>query len=83
MRWVKPEPPKKGDIRCKTWFALLPVTICKETRWMEWVTVEMEWVWVPLEICYGEYCWVHKGFVDKPQPVVEDVHTRKVELDDE
>lgn len=50
---------------------------------MEWVTVEMEWAWGPLENCYGEYCWVHKGFVDKPQPVVEDVHTRKVELDDE
>jgi len=37
---------KEGNRRVKSWFALLPVTICKnnikETRWLERVTVVQE-----------------------------------------
>ncbi len=89
MRWVEPE---LGDIRHKTWFAWWPVTIEKECRWLEWVTVEMAYCrTLDLRFIGGGTVedWKRLRFIDppkqepKPQPVVEDVHTRKVDLDDE
>lgn len=45
MRWKqrasKPKrKPKVGDVRVKRWFAIFPVTIKGETRWLEKVTVK-------------------------------------------
>ena len=37
MRWKKPN---VGDIKTKRKFALLPICINRETRWLEWVTIE-------------------------------------------
>ncbi len=34
MRWVRPE---HGDIRVRRMFAFFPMTIGRETRWLEWV----------------------------------------------
>lgn len=37
MRWKKPN---VGDIKTKRKFALLPICINRETRWLEWVNIE-------------------------------------------
>lgn len=37
MRWTKP---KNWDIKVKRKFALFPICIDKEVRWLEWVTIE-------------------------------------------
>ena len=37
MRWTKPS---DGDIKVKRKFALLPICLNKEVRWLEWVTIE-------------------------------------------
>ena len=37
MRWTKP---KYGDIKIKRKFAIIPISIDRETRWLEWVTVK-------------------------------------------
>lgn len=39
MRWIKKPEPRDGAVRIKTWFALLPVSIYDETRWLERVSV--------------------------------------------
>ena len=40
MKKIKP---KIGKRRVKTWFAVVPVTIKRETRWLEYVTVSQEY----------------------------------------
>lgn len=37
MRWTKPS---DGDIKVKRKFALFPICLHREVRWLEWVTVE-------------------------------------------
>lgn len=37
MRWTKPS---DGDIKVKRKFALFPICLYREVRWLEWVTVE-------------------------------------------
>lgn len=37
MRWIKPN---DGDIKVKRKFAILPICLNKEVRWLEWVTIE-------------------------------------------
>lgn len=39
MRWTVEEP-KHGDIKVKRFFAVFPVKIGNEIRWLEFVTVE-------------------------------------------
>lgn len=41
MRYIRPI---LGTRRIKKWFALLPVTIGNETRWMERVTISQEYM---------------------------------------
>jgi hypothetical protein len=36
--------PQIGDKRVHRWFALVPVCIEREVRWLEWVTVKQELV---------------------------------------
>ena len=40
IKFVEPE---LGTERVKTWFALFPITIQRETRWFERVTVKQEY----------------------------------------
>ena len=37
MRWTEPE---NGDVKIKRKFAILPISVGKETRWLEWVTIK-------------------------------------------
>ena len=37
MRWNKP---KDGDVKFKRRFALFPITVNKQTRWLELVTIK-------------------------------------------
>ena len=53
MRWHKPY---YGDKKIITKFALFPITICRETRWLEKVTIEME---------YGITMWHYMRFIDE------------------
>lgn len=45
----------------KTWFALLPVTVNGETRWLERVTVEGYYWFGPI---FGNWYWEPQRFVD-------------------
>lgn len=49
MRWIRKT--RDWDIRVKTWFAILPVIINGECRWLEKVTVKQMYlvVWINLE----------------------------------
>lgn len=51
MRFYKPD---YRDKRVKTWFAVLPVTIDRETRWLEKVTVEQYYLYGT----WGNRCFV-------------------------
>jgi hypothetical protein len=53
MRLIRP---KNGDIKIKDKFALLPVSIGREIRWLEWVTIKYQY-W------YGY--WEIVSFIDK------------------
>jgi hypothetical protein len=53
MRWVWKKP-KYWDIRIKKWFALFPVVINNEYRWLESVTVKQ------MYLLY----WYNKEFID-------------------
>jgi len=54
-----------GDTRESTWFAILPVRIGDETRWMEWVTVRWRRAWVNdlLPPCEPRPRWVKESFL--------------------
>ncbi|MGU9269768.1 hypothetical protein ACV3Z5_13800 [Clostridium perfringens] len=53
MRWKEPS---VGDTRIKKYFAILPVTIKGETRWLEMVKVRER---------FGRYlCWYDEEFID-------------------
>lgn len=59
--WLMADP---GDTRTETWFAIFPVRISRETRWLEQVTVEYEYRfygggWSP---CYK---WQKNKFIDQ------------------
>lgn len=43
MKTINWYPAEKGDKRIRSWFALFPVTIGNETRWLENVSVEYEY----------------------------------------
>lgn len=54
MRWRKPN---DGDTKIKRKFALFPICLNREVRWLEWVTIEYvyhEW----------ENDWYMARFVD-------------------
>lgn len=49
MRWYKP---RYRDTKIVTKFAFFPITIGRETRWLEKVTIKMEYgitMWHPIE----------------------------------
>lgn len=57
MRWIKKEP-EYCSYRVKTRFALLPVTIDKETRWLETVTTQQ---------MYSFDEWFDLSFIDEEE----------------
>jgi hypothetical protein len=57
MRWKEPI---DGDVKIKKKFALFPITIKKETRWLEWVNIRYKYFedgW--------DYGWMAMEFVDE------------------
>jgi hypothetical protein len=85
MRWVDPPPPQIGDEKIVSWFAIRPVLINREWRWLERVSVKMRYTAGMFD---NDWHWV--GFVDPPKPEpkpkptsTEANYTRKVRLDDE
>lgn len=54
MRWYKPIP---GETKIKRKFALFPITIERETRWLEWVVIQYHYGYL-----YDE--WFVDKFVD-------------------
>ena len=64
MRWIKPKP-KNGDTKIKKKFAILPIKIKDETRWLEWVTVLYQYhtfKWFSKD--YAESGWFPEEFID-------------------
>ena len=68
MRWYEP---KSGDRKVKRKFALLPITIGKETRWLEWVKIQY---WFSdrdrvidsfTHKAYITYGWIKECFIDE------------------
>lgn len=43
MRWMQPKPPKHGNIRFIKRFLWLPLTIQRETRWLEFVKIRQRY----------------------------------------
>lgn len=62
MRWTTEPDPEDGDRRTTSWFALWPVTIGTETRWLERVSVLEEYR-VPCLAC-GDPFWAKRRFVE-------------------
>lgn len=56
MRWIRKHP-ERGETRVKQWFAILPVEIDDDTRWLEWVIVKQT---------HGRYIWYNDAFIDPP-----------------
>lgn len=59
MRYYSPKP---DDVRIKTWFAILPVTIDNETRWLERVYVEQKYLY---DWTTGCRRWCNLTFLEK------------------
>ena len=57
MRWKHP---KNGDRKIKRKFALLPIAINYETRWLEWVNIEYEYY----DGIFDSY-WIADRFIDE------------------
>jgi len=65
MRWYKPV---NGDTIIKKKFAILPIEINNEVRWLEWVTVKYEFINNQVIKYKGEWCrvtgWIMTEFID-------------------
>ena len=68
MRWNEPE---TGDTKIKKRFALFPITIDGETRWLEWVVIKYRFSNFELKVDpithrgYRSYGWSKYEFVDE------------------
>ena len=60
MKFIKPE---LGTRRVKQWFALLPVTIGNETRWLEYVVVGQEYMDLISPSGEPESAWKNLQFI--------------------
>ena len=61
MRYIKKPKPQTGDKRTIKKFALLPIIINEEVRWLEFVTIYQEFI-----IGYGSTIWLNIKFIDQP-----------------
>lgn len=59
MRWKKKDKSsyQSGDLRIVSFFAILPLTVGEETRWLEQVTVKQ---------VYVDYCYLGDGDFESP-----------------
>lgn len=57
MRWQEP---KDGDEKIVKKFALLPITLGRETRWLEFVTIK--YIYAGYHHIRG--CWYPDSFID-------------------
>lgn len=72
--WYPSKASKAGDKRVKTWFALWPVKIGNDCRWLERVTVEFElkikkYPWYIGHTYFGMrpmFVWEIVQFVERP-----------------
>lgn len=68
----KSEKPKPGTQRVKTFFAILPVMIDNELRWLRRVKVMQEYQTYFFNFAgsswEAEYEWVNIKFIDEPKP---------------
>jgi hypothetical protein len=66
VRWKSWYPAKVGERRTTSWFAILPVKIDGEIRWLEWVSVEWQYTAVPdwFPPCEPHPKWRKIAFVD-------------------
>jgi len=62
MRWTKIK--AVDSERVKTWFALLPVTIGDETRWLERVSVKQRRGFVEIRPGVSRVSWSSVEFVE-------------------
>ena len=65
MRWTKP---KNGDTKIKKKFAILPIKINDEIRWLEWVTVKYQYYtckWISNDYAVSD--WFPEEFIDDAQ----------------
>lgn len=68
MRWNEPE---SGDEKIKRKFALFPITIDGETRWLEWVTIKYRFSKYDIHVdpithrAYRSYGWDKYEFIDE------------------
>lgn len=62
MRWTVP---KYGDVKIERKFAILPIIIDREVRWLEWVTVK--YVYGSNADCIVD--WQPKEFIDDNKEV--------------
>jgi len=62
MKWNTPRP---NDTRIKSWFAIMPVTVRYDRRWLQFVSVQQEWQYLYTN-SYGDDIWVWKNmrFID-------------------
>lgn len=58
---------KEGETRTQTWFAIWPVKIGNEIRWLERVTVEWKYIYVNafLPPCMPYLKWQKMRFIDE------------------
>ncbi len=67
MRWKTWKGAAEGDKRKSTWFALIPISINGDFRWLEKVTVEWEYSFVANSFPGRARLKWHKiRFVDEP-----------------
>lgn len=68
MRWTMPN---SGDIKIKRKFALLPIEIDKEVRWLEWVTIQYKFSDGEIQfdpnthLPHRSYGWSIEKFIDE------------------
>ena len=66
MRFKQPQPVihSYGEMRTQSWFALGPITIEDETRWLERVTVEYVWAMGNFYMGDPDH-WAANRFIDQ------------------
>lgn len=62
MRVKYKKPTQLGETRIKTFFAIFPITIGTETRWLEKVTVEQEYSRIDFD--QAPDMWLSIKFID-------------------
>jgi len=65
MRYITRKHPVDGDYRVKRWFAIRPVVIALQGRWLEFVTVKSVKRVYRKRSGRFSYRWEHQAFIDE------------------